>query len=100
VEKKETIMPYIITQPCIGTKEASCVEVCPVDCIHPTPDEPGYTELHHLLPYDAPLIASGGWANRLQVPGAQQVKHIYNFVTLDDTKSIIQAMQEARTTLS
>ena len=20
----------------------SCVEVCPVDCIHPTPDEPGF----------------------------------------------------------
>ena len=25
---------YIITQPCIGVKDASCVEVCPVDCIH------------------------------------------------------------------
>lgn len=32
-------MTYVITQPCIGTKDASCVEVCPVDCIHPTPDE-------------------------------------------------------------
>ncbi|HEX7082888.1 MAG TPA: ferredoxin family protein [Gaiellaceae bacterium] len=27
-------MAYVITQPCIGTKDASCVEVCPVDCIH------------------------------------------------------------------
>ncbi len=27
-------MAYVITQPCIGTKESSCVEVCPVDCIH------------------------------------------------------------------
>ncbi|MEA2514650.1 MAG: hypothetical protein QOF33_3057 [Thermomicrobiales bacterium] len=27
-------MTYVITQPCIGTKDASCVEVCPVDCIH------------------------------------------------------------------
>src|SRR5690606_4780842 len=25
---------YIITEPCIGTKDASCVEVCPVDCIY------------------------------------------------------------------
>ena len=25
---------YVITQPCIGVKDASCVEVCPVDCIH------------------------------------------------------------------
>src|SRR5258707_593436 len=42
-------MPYIITQPCIGTKDASCVDVCPVDCIHPTPDEPGYGEVDHLF---------------------------------------------------
>jgi ferredoxin len=30
---------YIITEPCIGTKDASCVDVCPVDCIHPRKDE-------------------------------------------------------------
>ena len=28
------IVAYVITQPCIGVKDASCVEVCPVDCIH------------------------------------------------------------------
>jgi len=27
-------MAYIITQPCVGVKDKSCVEVCPVDCIH------------------------------------------------------------------
>ncbi len=31
-------MPYVIAQPCIGVKDASCVDVCPVDCIH-TSDE-------------------------------------------------------------
>ena len=36
-------MTYVIAEPCIGTKDNSCVEVCPVDCIHPTPDEPGTT---------------------------------------------------------
>jgi len=35
-------MAYVITEPCIGTKDNSCVEVCPVDCIHPTPEEEGY----------------------------------------------------------
>src|SRR5690242_21620241 len=25
---------YVIAQPCIDVKDASCVEVCPVDCIH------------------------------------------------------------------
>ena len=37
-------MTYVIAEPCIGTKDNSCVEVCPVDCIHPTPDEPDYDE--------------------------------------------------------
>ena len=31
-------MAYIIAEPCIGTKDTACVEVCPVDCIHPTKD--------------------------------------------------------------
>ena len=39
---------YVIAEPCIGTKDNSCVEVCPVDCIHPTEDEPGYEEAEHL----------------------------------------------------
>ena len=28
-------MTHIIGEPCIGTKDTACVEVCPVDCIHP-----------------------------------------------------------------
>ncbi len=32
-------MAYIITQPCIGVKDATCVDVCPVDCIHTTDDD-------------------------------------------------------------
>ena len=35
-------MAYVITQPCIGAKDTACVAVCPVDCIHPTKDEPGF----------------------------------------------------------
>jgi NAD-dependent dihydropyrimidine dehydrogenase PreA subunit len=41
-------MAYVINEPCIGTKDNSCVEVCPVDCIHPTPDEPDYDEVEML----------------------------------------------------
>ena len=29
-------------------KDNSCVEVCPVDCIHPTPDEPDYDNVEQL----------------------------------------------------
>lgn len=32
-------MAFVITEPCIGTKDTACVEVCPVECIHPTRDE-------------------------------------------------------------
>jgi ferredoxin len=38
-------MAYVITQPCIGVKDASCVEVCPVDCIH-TDDAADIPVLH------------------------------------------------------
>ena len=27
-------MTYVITEPCIGSKDQSCAEVCPVDCIY------------------------------------------------------------------
>ena len=27
-------MTYVITEPCIDVIDKSCVEVCPVDCIH------------------------------------------------------------------
>jgi ferredoxin len=41
-------MTYVITEPCIGTKDNSCVEVCPVNCIHPAPGEPGHDEAEQL----------------------------------------------------
>ena len=28
-------MSHVITQKCLGERYASCVAVCPVDCIHP-----------------------------------------------------------------
>jgi ferredoxin len=42
-------MPYMIVEPCIGSKHASCAEVFPADCVHPTPDEPGFEEAEHLF---------------------------------------------------
>ncbi|WP_125078590.1 FAD-dependent oxidoreductase [Mycobacterium sp. P7213] len=33
-------MPHVITQACCN--DASCVFACPVNCIHPTPDEPAF----------------------------------------------------------
>jgi ferredoxin len=31
---------YVIAEPCLGTKNASCVDVCPAACIHTTPEAP------------------------------------------------------------
>lgn len=42
-------MTYVIAEPCIGVKDNSCVEVCPVDCIHPTPDESDYGQFEQLF---------------------------------------------------
>jgi NAD(P)H-nitrite reductase large subunit len=52
------------------------------------------------LSYDALLVATGGWANPLRVPGTEGTKHIYNFVTLDDAKTIIARIQESRTAVA
>ncbi len=32
-------MAYVVTKPCIGTKDRSCVEVCPVDCFYDIRDQ-------------------------------------------------------------
>ena len=37
-------MTYVIAEPCIGTKDTSCADVCPVDCIHPAPGEEHHEE--------------------------------------------------------
>jgi NAD-dependent dihydropyrimidine dehydrogenase PreA subunit len=34
-------MTYIIAEPCVNTKERSCLEVCPVDCIYEYVEELG-----------------------------------------------------------
>ena len=35
-------MTYVITETCVDLKDASCVEVCPVNCIYSTDDDRMY----------------------------------------------------------
>ena len=44
-------MPHVITQSCCS--DGSCVYSCPVNCIHPSPDEPGFAaaEMLYIDPY-------------------------------------------------
>ena len=43
-------MPFVITQSCCS--DAGCVSVCPVNCIHPTPEERGFgsSDILHIDP--------------------------------------------------
>ncbi|PPJ06671.1 ferredoxin [Nocardia nova] len=43
-------MSFVVTQPCCN--DAACVQVCPVNCIRPTPDDPDFrsTEMLYIDP--------------------------------------------------
>ena len=32
-------MPHVVTEPCIGVKDMTCVSVCPVECFHDAGDQ-------------------------------------------------------------
>ncbi|HET6250375.1 MAG TPA: 4Fe-4S binding protein [Tepidisphaeraceae bacterium] len=42
-------MAYVIAKPCIGVKDTACVTICPMDCIHPTKDEPAFAAADQLF---------------------------------------------------
>ena len=52
-------MPFIITDPCIETKDTACVDVCPVDCIHPRKDEPEFAQMTMLYIHPEECIDCG-----------------------------------------
>lgn len=41
-------MPFVINELCATAKHGGCVEVCPVDCIHPTPEEAAFAVVPQL----------------------------------------------------
>ena len=50
-------MAYVITDSCI--KDALCVDVCPVDCIHPKKDEPQFEAATQMYVNPAECIDCG-----------------------------------------
>jgi NAD-dependent dihydropyrimidine dehydrogenase PreA subunit len=42
-------MAYVITKACIDVKDTACVDVCPMDCIHPTKFEAGFADAKQLF---------------------------------------------------
>ena len=62
-------MPFIITDPCIETKDTACVDVCPVDCIHPRKDEAEFAEATMLYIHPEECIDCGpGGQGRTVIP--------------------------------
>ena len=80
-------MPFVITDPCIGTKDSACVDVCPVDCIHPRKDEPEFETASMLYIHPEECIDCGAC-----VP-ACPVAAIYDGIdsTPASQKSLIEA---------
>ena len=52
-------MPFVITDPCIDTKDTACVDVCPVDCIHPRKDEAEFEQASMLYIHPEECIDCG-----------------------------------------
>lgn len=62
-------MAYAITQSCCA--DASCVSACPVNCIHPTPDEPDFGTTDMLFIDPATCIDCGACADACPVDAAK-----------------------------
>lgn len=54
-------MTHVITRTCCN--DAACVEVCPVDCIHPRPGDPGFDTAESLYIDPATCIDCGACAD-------------------------------------
>ena len=52
-------MAYVIAEPCVGTKDTACVDVCPVDCIHPRKDEAEFAQATMLYIHPEECIDCG-----------------------------------------
>ena len=82
-------MAYIIAEPCINTKDTACVDVCPVDCIHPKKDEAEFEQATMLYIHPEECIDCGAC-----VP-ACPVTAIYD--SHDSTPSSQKGLIEANT---
>ncbi|GAA2341477.1 FAD-dependent oxidoreductase [Saccharopolyspora halophila] len=67
-------MTYAITQSCCA--DATCVSVCPVNCIHPTPDEPDFGTTDRLYIDPRACIGCGACADACPVEAIFPIDHL------------------------
>lgn len=67
-------MAFAITQNCCN--DASCLSVCPVNCIHPTPDEPDFGKTESLYIDPRTCIDCGACADACPVDAISRVSRL------------------------
>ncbi|BDU05368.1 FAD-dependent oxidoreductase [Nocardia cyriacigeorgica] len=67
-------MPYVVTQSCCS--DASCVYACPVNCIHPTPDEPDFLSAEMLYVDPQACVDCGACASACPVDAITSSKKL------------------------
>ncbi|MGW0247854.1 FAD-dependent oxidoreductase [Nocardia goodfellowii] len=67
-------MPYVVTQSCCS--DASCVYACPVNCIHPTPDEPDFRTAEMLYVDPKACVDCGACASACPVDAISSSKKL------------------------
>lgn len=67
-------MPYVVTQSCCS--DASCVYACPVNCIHPTPDEPDFLSAEMLYVDPQACVDCGACATACPVDAIVSTKKL------------------------
>ncbi len=68
-------MTFVITEPCIGVKDAACLEVCPVRCISTTDAEDMYfidSEVCINCSYCEPVCPVNAIFDEFKVPSNQR----------------------------
>jgi len=78
---------YVITQSCCS--DATCVRVCPVNCIHPTPDEPDFGTTDLLYVDGETCIDCGACADACPVDAVKPAER------LTAPESIFAALNDA-----
>ncbi|MGY0541533.1 4Fe-4S dicluster domain-containing protein [Nocardioides sp. YJ-D4] len=77
-------MSYVITEPCVGTTDRSCVEVCPVDCIQPSD---GASDAEQLYIDPAECIDCGACVSTCPVnaifPDTEVPEHWEHFIEIN-----------------
>jgi ferredoxin/flavodoxin---NADP+ reductase len=80
-------MPHVITQSCCS--DGSCVYACPVNCIHPSPDEPGFATAEMLYIDPVACVDCGACVSACPVgaiaPAAQLAPEQQPFIALNES---------------